>query len=100
MSLSKSLLPLLAVAAALLSGCGMPASCEAQSDCPQATVCALGVCRLECPCGDGESCIDGACYTPQCDSGVVCAAGSVCVGEACGDPQCGGKDCGSKLCDP
>jgi hypothetical protein len=100
MSLPKTLLPLLALGAALLSGCGMPASCETQSDCPQATVCALGVCRLECPCAEGERCLEGACYAPQCDSGVTCAAGNVCLGDTCGDPACGGIDCGAQVCDP
>jgi hypothetical protein len=100
MNPSKLVLALLVWAAAVLSGCGFPASCEASSDCPQATVCALGVCRLECPCGEGEACIEGACYTQQCDSGLVCAAGSVCMGDTCGDPLCGGQDCGTKVCDP
>lgn len=100
MKLPKTLLPLLLAAAALLPGCGLPASCEAQSDCPQATVCALGVCRLECPCGEGEQCLEGACYSARCDSGVVCAAGNVCLGDSCGDPACGGIDCAEQVCDP
>ena len=90
-------------AAALAVSCGSQddalKACATQEDCPTATVCSVGACRMACPCGPDEVCVDQACFPKTCGE-QACEGELVCVGDHCGDPRCGGEDCGPGVCDP
>ena len=48
----------------------------------------------------GGRCLEGACYSAQCDSGVVAPRATSALGDSCGDPACGGIDCAEQVCGP